>query len=155
MHLLSLLSPRMFKPVRIFLIFFWGFGFAWAIGVMLIFWFAAPVPEGLFADHPTLLRLLATIVALGFAGFFLYCLVRLLRMNPENMSTEQLQRLQQLQPLLELQERQRLLKAAEPIRKHEIPVTCPTCKAKFLLEESVTHAPPVCSFCGAHIPACT
>lgn len=155
MHLLSLLSPRMFKLVRIFLIFFWGFGFVLTLGVMLIFWFAAPVPGGLFADHPTLLRLLATIGALGFAGFFLYCLVTLLRMNPENMSTEQLQRLQQLQPLLELQERQRLLKAAEPIRKHEVPVTCPTCKARFLLEKSVTHAPPICSFCGAHIPAPT
>lgn len=155
MHLLSLLSPRMFKLVRIFLIFVWGFGFVLTLGVMLIFWFAAPVPGGLFADHPTLLRLLATIGALGFAGFFLYCLVTLLRMNPENMSTEHLQRLQQLQPLLELQERQRLLKAAEPIRKHEVPVTCPTCKAKFLLEKSVTHAPPICSFCGAHIPAPT
>jgi hypothetical protein len=148
-HLLSLLAPRMFKLVRIYLIFFWGSGFVLALVSLVGFWFAPPVPEGPFADHPMLLRLLTTVIPLGVAGVFLFCLVRHLRMSPENMSAGHLQQLQLLQQL------QSLSKPAEPIRKHDAPVSCPTCGAKFLLENSVTHSPPVCTFCGAHIPAST
>ncbi|MFM7036379.1 MAG: hypothetical protein ACKO2L_01525 [Planctomycetaceae bacterium] len=145
MQILRFLSPPMFNRVRIFLTFFWVSGINIVLGVMMFFWFVPIEPDGPFSDHPILLRLLVTVFSLGFAAIPLFCLLRLWRINPGSIPAEYLQQQQRLL--------QRLSKAAEPIHKHETPVVCPTCGAKFLLENSVTSAPPVCSFCGTHIPA--
>lgn len=106
---------------------------------MLVFlWIVPDQFAGPFAEIPLLFRLLASLFALFFIAFsciWIFLLWRLTGGIVESR-TKQLQRLEV---------------AAEPVRKRSVPVSCPDCGAKFLLENPAGSAPANCSFCGSPI----
>lgn len=125
------------KLFKVFMSFF-GLIFG-AIGlIVLAFLWIVPAGENNgFGNPPLVFKLFASCIALAFVGFSALWVTMLWKFFPA---------IQTRHPLFEQ------LRAFHPgymqtIHKHSTPTACPSCGAKFVLEED--NYPATCSFCGS------